>query len=122
MAENETIQAPETTTASGLGYTVVKAGGDGAAVAKSGDRVSNDLPFAQKRFCAAEGLENVKVASDFRHRGFAEQYGVMLTDGPLAGLTARSIVVIDAAGVVRHTELVAETANEPDYAAALAAL
>ena len=84
--------------------------------------VSNDLPFAQKRFCGAEGIERVVAVSGFRHREFAERYGVMLTDGPLAGLMARSIVVIDATGTVRYTQMVGETADEPDYAAALKAL
>jgi thiol peroxidase len=84
--------------------------------------VSADLPFAAKRFCGAEGIEKVSTLSSFRHPEFAERYGVKLVDGPLAGLLARAIVVIDAAGVVRHTELVPEIAQEPDYQAALAAM
>lgn len=84
--------------------------------------VSNDLPFAQKRFCGAEGIENVSVASGFRNPEFAQRFGVLIADGPLAGLMARSIIVFDAAGTVRYTELVTETVNEPDYAAALSAL
>jgi thioredoxin-dependent peroxiredoxin len=83
--------------------------------------VSEDLPFAAGRFCGAEGIENVKTGSAFRST-FADDYGVRLEDGPLAGLTARSVVVLDADGTVVHTQLVAEIANEPDYDAALAAL
>jgi thiol peroxidase len=83
--------------------------------------VSNDLPFAQKRFCGAEGIENVTTASAFRD-GFGENYGVTIVDGPMAGLLARAIVVIDADGKVAYTELVPEIAQEPDYDAALAAL
>jgi thiol peroxidase len=84
--------------------------------------ISADLPFAAKRFCGAEGIEKVSTLSSFRHPEFAERYGVKLVDGPLAGLMARAIVVIDAAGVVRHTELVSEIAQEPNYQAALAAM
>jgi thioredoxin-dependent peroxiredoxin len=83
--------------------------------------VSNDLPFAQKRFCGAEGIESVTTASAFRD-SFGEDYGVTITDGPMAGLLARAIVVIDADGNVAYTELVPEIAQEPDYDAALAAL
>jgi thiol peroxidase len=83
--------------------------------------VSNDLPFAQKRFCGAEGIENVTTASAFRD-GFGENYGVTIVDGPMAGLLARAIVVIGADGNVAYTELVPEIAQEPDYDAALAAL
>jgi thiol peroxidase len=83
--------------------------------------VSEDLPFAAGRFCGAEGIENVKTGSAFRG-SFAEDYGVRLQDGPLAGLTARSVVVLDADGTVVHTQLVGEIADEPDYDAALAAL
>jgi len=84
--------------------------------------VSADLPFAQGRFCGAEGLENVIPLSLMRTRGFATDYGVLLTDGPLAGITARAIVVIDADDKVVYTELVPEIADEPDYDAAFAAL
>lgn len=84
--------------------------------------VSADLPFAQKRFCGAEGLENVVPASTFRAADFGQAYGVNLVDGPLKGLLARAVVVIDAAGKVVHTELVPEIAQEPDYDAALAVL
>ena len=83
--------------------------------------VSEDLPFAQGRFCGAEGIENVKTGSGFRS-DFAEQFGVKLADGPLAGLMARAVVVLDADGTVTHTQLVGEIADEPDYDAALAAL
>lgn len=83
--------------------------------------VSKDLPFAQARFCGAEGLDDVVTASAFRS-SFGEDYGVTMADGPLAGLLSRSVVVIGTDGVVRHTEQVAETSHEPDYDAALAAL
>ena len=82
--------------------------------------VSLDLPFAQKRFCAAEGIENAVTHSAFRST-FAEDYGVRITNGPLAELCARAIVVIAPDGKVKHTELVPEIAQEPDYRAALAA-
>ena len=84
--------------------------------------VSVDLPFAQKRFCAAENTNNVKTLSMMRDRHFAKDYGVLITDGPLAGITARAIVVIDENNKVVHTELVPEIAQEPNYDAALAAL
>jgi thiol peroxidase len=77
--------------------------------------VSKDLPFAQSRFCGAEGLENVVTASDFRFHSFATDYGVLLIDGPLQGLMARSVVAIDETGKVLYTELVSETVNEPSY-------
>jgi len=83
--------------------------------------ISKDLPFAQKRFCGAERIENVSTASAFRD-GFGEDYGVTIVDGPMAGLLARAIVVIGADGNVAYTELVPEIAQEPDYDAALAAL
>ena len=81
-----------------------------------------DLPFAQKRFCGNEGLENVVTLSMMRSRKFAKDYGVLLENGPLAGLTARAVLVLDEQNVVRHAELVPEIAQEPDYAAALAVL
>jgi len=80
--------------------------------------VSNDLPFAQSRFCGAEGIENVTVASGFRS-SFGDDFGVTMKDGPLAGLLARSIVVLDEDGTVVHTQLVDDIASEPDYSAAL---
>ncbi|MFB9887405.1 thiol peroxidase [Balneatrix alpica] len=83
--------------------------------------VSQDLPFAQARFCGAEGLNNVVTASGFRS-DFADRYGVRMVDGPLRGLTARAVVVLDSEGNVSHSELVSEIADEPNYEAALAAL
>lgn len=83
--------------------------------------VSADLPFAQGRFCGAEGITNVVNGSGFRST-FADDYGVNLIDGRLAGLMARAVVVIDQSGTVAYTELVPEIAQEPDYDAALAAL
>ncbi|HPR05339.1 MAG TPA: thiol peroxidase [Denitromonas sp.] len=84
--------------------------------------VSADLPFAAKRFCVAEGLENVVTLSNFRSPAFAKDWGVALADGPLSGLTARAVVVLDEANKVTHSELVGEIGDEPNYAAALAAL
>lgn len=83
--------------------------------------ISRDLPFAQKRFCAAEGIANVLTASEFRDSGFSDAYGVRMTDGPLAGLLSRAVVVIDEGGRVRYAEQVPEITEEPDYAAALTA-
>lgn len=83
--------------------------------------VSADLPFAQARFCGAEGIENVVAASAFKS-GFGTDYGVTLVDSKFEGLLARSVVVVDADGKVVHTELVPEIGQEPDYDAALAAL
>jgi thiol peroxidase len=83
--------------------------------------VSADLPFAQKRFCGAEGIANVVTGSTFRS-SFGTDYGVAITTGPLVGLLARSVVVIGADGTVLYRELVPEIANEPNYAAALAAV
>lgn len=77
--------------------------------------VSKDLPFAQSRFCGAEGLNNVITASDFRYNSFASDYGILLTDGPLKGLMSRSVVAIDENGKVLYTELVSEITNEPSY-------
>ena len=84
--------------------------------------VSMDLPFAHSRFCGAEGLTNVVSASVFRSPGFGKEYGVMMTDGPLAGLLSRAVVVIDENRNVIYTEQVPEIAQEPDYNKALAAL
>ena len=84
--------------------------------------VSRDLPFAQKRFCGAEGIENVRTASDFSTGEFGVNFGVQIVDGPFEALHARAIVVLDPNGMVLHTELVAELANEPNYDAAIAAL
>ena len=84
--------------------------------------ISRDLPFAQKRFCGAEGLENVVNLSDFKEGSFGKTNGLEIVDGPLAGLHSRAIIVVDADGTITHTEQVAEIANEPNYEAALAAL
>ena len=84
--------------------------------------ISADLPFAQGRFCSVEELENVVPLSMMRSRNFAKDYGVLIDDGPLAGITARAIVVADCKGKVVYTQLVSEIADEPDYDAAMAAL
>jgi thiol peroxidase len=84
--------------------------------------VTADLPFAAKRFCTAEGLQNVVPLSLMRDKKFAQDYGVLLVDGPMAGLCARSVVVLDGANKVLYTQLVPETVDEPDYDKALAAL
>ncbi len=84
--------------------------------------ISADLPFAAKRFCVAEGLDKVVPASCFRSGAFGASYGLALVDGPLRGLLARAVVVVDEQGKVLHTELVGEIANEPNYDAALKAL
>ncbi|MDC1186420.1 thiol peroxidase [Crocinitomicaceae bacterium] len=84
--------------------------------------VSRDLPFAQKRFCEAEGIENVITVSDFATGQFGRDYGVELIDGGFKNLHARAIVVLDEKGSVLHTELVPEIANEPNYKAALSVL
>jgi thiol peroxidase len=85
--------------------------------------VSMDLPFAHSRFCGAEGISNVISSSNFRDNGgFAKDYGVGLIDGPLKGLDARAVVVIDENGFVKHSQLVSEIVDEPDYNAALAVL
>lgn len=84
--------------------------------------ISADLPFAQKRFCGAEGLEQVVPLSDFRNKAFGGDFGVTILDGALRGLLARAVVVLDEAGKVVYTELVPEIASEPDYSAALKAL
>ena len=84
--------------------------------------ISMDLPFAQARFCGAEGLERVVTLSGFRSPAFGEAYGVRITDGPLAGLYSRAVVVLDGQGTVLHAEQVPEIAQEPDYGAALKAL
>ena len=81
--------------------------------------LSMDLPFAQKRWCGAAGVEQVKTLSDFRDHAFAEGYGVLIADGPLAGVTARAVFVVGKDGTLKHVEYVSEIANEPDYDAAL---
>lgn len=84
--------------------------------------VSKDLPFAQARFCGAEGLDNVEMLSDFKDGNFGEKYNVTFADGPLEALLSRSIVVLNEEGKVIHTEQVAETTEEPNYKLALEAL
>lgn len=84
--------------------------------------ISRDLPFAQKRFCGAEGLENVINLSDFKDGSFGKNFGLEITDGPLAGLHSRVVIVLDEKGTILHTEQVGEIAEEPNYEAALAVL
>ena len=84
--------------------------------------VSADLPFAQSRFCNTEGIDNVVALSMMRSRNFAKDYGVLIQDGPLAGITARAVVVLDEYDKVMYTELVSEIGEEPNYERALAAL
>ncbi|OGT89354.1 MAG: lipid hydroperoxide peroxidase [Gammaproteobacteria bacterium RIFOXYA12_FULL_61_12] len=97
-----------------------------AAMAQKTDSValviSADLPFAQKRFCGAEGIENVVTLSMMRDRNFAKDYGVLITDGALAGICARAVVVMDADNKILYSQLVPEITEEPNYDAALAAL
>jgi len=82
--------------------------------------LSFDLPFALKRFCGAEGIENVLTGSLFRNVDFATDYGLLIKDGPLRGLTARAVIVLDENNIVLHAELVDDISHEPDYSAALA--
>ena len=84
--------------------------------------VSSDLPFAMKRFCTSESLDNVMPVSMMRSRNFAKDYGVLLIDGPLSGITSRAVVVISKDNKILHSELVSEIANEPNYQAALDSL
>ena len=84
--------------------------------------VSADLPFAMSRFCTGEGLDNVVPLSMMRSRNFAKEYGVLIEDGPLAGITARALVSLDSDNKVLYSQLVSEIADEPDYDAAIAAL
>jgi len=84
--------------------------------------ISKDLPFAQGRFCGAEGIENVQTLSEYKDNGFSDAYQVKITDGPLAGLLSRAVVVIGSDGTVKYTEQVSEIADEPNYESALAAL
>jgi thioredoxin-dependent peroxiredoxin len=84
--------------------------------------ISSDLPFAQSRFCGAEGLENVISLSMMRSRNFAKDYGVLITDGPLAGICARAVVVLDENNKVLYTQMVPEIKQEPEYDPALAHL
>ena len=85
--------------------------------------ISKDLPFAQNRFCAAEGIEHTLLLSDFRYTSrFGEEYGVLITNGPMRGLLARAVVIIDPEGKVVYSELVNEVTREPNYDAALKAV
>jgi thioredoxin-dependent peroxiredoxin len=97
-----------------------------AEIDKHGDTVvlcaSADLPFAHARFCGAEGLTNVRSVSDMRDKDFGKRYGVTITDGALAGLLARAVVVIGKDGKVKYTQLVTEVTEEPNYDAAIAAV
>jgi thioredoxin-dependent peroxiredoxin len=84
--------------------------------------ISRDLPFAQKRFCGAEGISNVETLSDFKDGSFGKNYGLEIADSAFAGLHSRVVIVLDENGVVKYTEQVPEVANEPNYDAALATL
>lgn len=84
--------------------------------------ISKDLPFAMKRFCGAEGLNNVVTLSDYKNKGFSKAYGVEIVDGAFEALDARAVVVVDAHGKVKHTELVSEIGQEPNYEAAIQSL
>ena len=84
--------------------------------------ISRDLPFAQKRFCGAEGLENVESLSDFKNGTFGKDYGLEINDSAFAGLHSRVVIVLDENGYVKYTEQVSEIADEPNYEAALASL
>jgi thiol peroxidase len=84
--------------------------------------IAADLPFAMSRFCGVEGLDNVHTLSTFRGREFHTDYGVEIVDGPIRALTARAVLVLDENNTVLHSQLVSEIADEPDYAAAVAAL
>ncbi|MDA9819776.1 thiol peroxidase [Salibacteraceae bacterium] len=84
--------------------------------------ISRDLPFAQSRFCGAEGIDNVVMLSDFKTGQFGKDYGLEILDGPLAGLNSRSVVIVNTEGSVVYTEQVAETTEEPNHEAALASL
>ncbi len=84
--------------------------------------ISRDLPFAQARFCGAEGIDNVETLSDFNTGKFGKDYGLEIADGPMAGLHSRAVIVLDETGKVIYTEQVPEIVEEPDYKAALASL
>ena len=81
--------------------------------------ISRDLPFAHKRFCTTEGLENVVSLSELRNNEFSKKYGVKIIDGPMAGLMARAVIILDENGVIKYKELVPEIVQEPDYEKAL---
>ena len=84
--------------------------------------ISKDLPFAQNRFCGAEGLENVKMLADYKTQKFSDDYGIRFVDGPLEGLLSRCVVAINPEGTIVYTEQVTETVDEPNYESVLAAL
>jgi thiol peroxidase len=84
--------------------------------------VSMDLPFASKRFCSTEGIEAITVASDYVNKDFAKAYGLLMADGPLKGLAARAIFVVNADGIITYKELVPEITEEPNYEAVLEAI
>jgi len=84
--------------------------------------ISKDLPFAQGRFCGAEGIENVEMLSDFRDSNFGKAYNLLFADGPVRGLLSRSIIILDENAIVLYTEQVSEVVEEPNYKAALEAL
>ena len=84
--------------------------------------ISRDLPFAQSRFCGAEGLDNVITLSDFHKGDFGKNYGLEIIDGPMAGLLSRVVIVVDENGIVKYTQQVPEITNEPDYQEALDAI
>jgi thiol peroxidase len=81
--------------------------------------ISRDLPFAHKRFCTTEGLENVVPLSELRNDEFSKKYGVKIIDGPMAGLMARAVIILDESGVIKYKELIPEIVQEPDYEKAL---
>jgi thiol peroxidase len=84
--------------------------------------VSMDLPFASKRYCSTEGVENIAVASDFRNKDFGKAYGILITEGPLQGLLARAIFIVGKDGTIKYFQLVPEITSEPDYNGVLKAL
>jgi thiol peroxidase len=84
--------------------------------------ISMDLPFASGRFCSINKIENIIAASDYRHKNFGKGYGVLMADGPLEGLLARAVFVVDADGTIIYKEIVSEVTKEPDYNAAIAML
>lgn len=84
--------------------------------------ISMDLPFAQSRFCSAEGIDKLVVASAFRAPGFVKNYGLEMVDGPIAGLLARAVIIVDESGKVIYSDLVSEVTDEPDYKAAISVL
>jgi thioredoxin-dependent peroxiredoxin len=84
--------------------------------------ISRDLPFAHKRFCVAEGIENVLTGSEYKDSSFSDAYGVRILEGPLAGLHSRAVIIVNEQGKISYTEQVADIAQEPDYDKALAAL